>query len=299
MNWSSPNKVIIQGITESAAAFYIEQMQANGADIVAGVSPGQGGKVIGDIPIFDLVEQVLTVTDTIDTTLVFVPPYLVLDAVKEAIATGIKRAIIFTANVPPLDTIELIRYAQIHNTLILGPNSDGIIIPKRVCLGRLQPSFYQSGKVGLISTSKYLSYEVATELSRADMGNSIAISLGNDRIIGSSVSQWLSILEQDPETEAVVFVGQRIKETEDIASFYKTQGGSKPMVSYIAGLKAPKKPVLNDAISIISNHLLTSIPTSNQERRIINSLKKAGVKLAKKPREIPGLLSEMLSNQSN
>ncbi len=299
MNWSSPNKVIIQGITESAAAFYVEQMRANGTDIVAGVSPGQGGKVMGDIPIFDLVEQVLTVTDKIDTTLIFVPPYLVLDAVKEAIATGIKRVIIFTANVPPLDTIELIRYAQIHNTLVLGPSSDGIIIPKRVCLGKLQPSFYQSGKVGLISTSKHLSYEVATELSRANMGNSMVISLGSDRIIGSHVSQWLSILEGDPETEAIVFVGQRIKETEDIASFYKSQRGNKPMVSYIAGLKAPRKPALDDAISIISNHLLTSIPTSNQERRIISSLKKAGVKLAKKPREIPALLLEMLSAKSD
>ena len=294
MNWSSPNKVIIQGITEPKVAFHTLQMKAFGADIVAGVSPGQGGKTIEDIPIFDLVEQVLTVTDSIDTSLIFVRPYQVLDSVKEAISTGIKRIIIFTANVPPLDTIELIKFAQASNTLVLGPGSDGVIIPEQVWLGKLQPKFYQLGKVGIVTTSKHLSYEVAAELNQAGIGQSMVISLGSDRITGSSLPQWLSILNDDPQTEAIVSIGQRIRHMEEIATLYKSQDYNKPIVSYTAGLKTPKERVFSDAVTIISNHLSTSIPAGNQERRIINKLKKVGIKVAKRPSEIPDMLSEIL-----
>ena len=295
MNWSSPNKVIIQGITEPGVAFHALQMKAYGADIVAGVSPGQGGKIIEDIPIFDLVEQVLTATDKIDTSLIFVRPYQVLDAVKEAIFTGIRRVIIFTPDVPPLDTIELIKCAKVSDTLILGPGSDGIMIPEQVWLGKLQPQFYQSGKVGLITASKYLSYEVAAELNQANLGQSMVISLGSDRIIGSNLPQWLSILNEDPQTEAIVSIGQRIKDMEEIANLYQSQGYDKPIVSYTAGLKTSKERVLSDAVTIISNHLSTSIPAGNQERRIINKLKKVGIKVAKRPSEIPNLLSKILN----
>lgn len=299
MDWSSPNKVIIQGITEPEVAFQAVQMKAYGTDIVAGVNPGQGGKIIEDIPVFDLVEQVLTVADKIDTSLIFVPPYQVLDAVKEAISTGIKRIIIFTANVPPLDSIKLIKCAQASNTLILGAGSDGIIIPEQVWLGKLQPEFYQPGKAGLITTSKYLSYEVAAELNQANIGQSMVVSLGSDRITGSSLSQWLAILNEDPHTEAIIFIGQRIKEAQEIATFCKNQECDKPIISYIAGLKTPREKVFNDAVTIISNHLSTSIPAVNQERRIVSQLKKVGVKIPKRPREIPSMLSEMFHSQVN
>lgn len=290
MNWSSPNKVVVQGIIESGVAEHAAQMKAYGTDIIAGISPGQGGEIIAEIPVFDLVEQVLSITDKIDTSLIFVPPYEVLDAVKEAVSTGIKRVIIFTTNVPPLDSIELIKYAQATGTLILGTGSDGITIPGKVWLGKLEPKFYQPGNVGMITTSKYLSYEVAEELNQASMGQSMVISLGNDRITGSSLSQWLAILDEDPDTEAILFIGQRIKEAEEIVTFCKNRELNKLIVSYFAGLKTPKEIVINDAVSIISNHLSASIPTINEERRILNQLKKAGVKVAKRPSEIPAML---------
>ena len=295
MNWSSSNNVIVQGITESQAATISLQMKAHGTNIVAGVSPGQGGQTIEDIPIFDLVEQILTATDEIDTSLIFVPPYQVLDAVKEAIALRIKRIIIFTANVPPLDTIELIKYAQASDTLILGPGSDGIIIPEQVWLGRLQPEFYQSGKVGFITSSQDLSYEVSAVLNQADIGQSMVISLGSDRILGSNLSHWLSILNEDLHTEAIIYIGHKIDHTEEIATFCKNQSCNKPIISYIAGLKTPRERAFSDAVTIISNHLSTSIPATNHERRILNKLKKVGIKVAKRPDEIPDLLSKMLS----
>ena len=297
MNWSSPNKVIIQGITESEAAFYAVQMKAYGTDVVAGVSSGQGGTTVGDIPVFDLVEQVLEVTDRIDTSLIFVSPYQVLDAAIEAIATGISRVIILTPNVPPLDTIRLIKYAQVNNTLLLGPGSDGIIIPEQVWLGKLQPQFYQPGKVGLITTSKDLSYEVAAELNQAKIGQSMVISLGNDRIIGSKLPQWLSILNEDPHTEAIVSIGKTIQETEEIVAYCKHLGSDKPIVSYTAGLKTPQERTFQDAVTIISNHLSASIPAVNQERSIISKLKKAGVKIAKRPSEISPMLTEMFNSK--
>ena len=295
MNWSSPNKVIIQGITESQAAFYAEQMKAYGTEIVAGVSPGKGGTEVGNIPVFDLVEQVLTQVKAIDISLIFVPPYQVLDAAQEAIAAGIRRLIIFTPGVPPLDTIELIKHAEANDTVLLGPSSQGIIIPKQVWLGKLQPQFFQPGSVGLITSSQHLCYEVAAELNQADMGQSMVVSLGDERIVGSNLPQWLSILHEDSNTEAIVLIGQNIDEAAEITTYCQNHGDNKPIVVYIAGLKAPQEKVFRDAVTIISIHLSASIPAVNRDRQTITKLKKAGIKVAKRPSEIPTIIQKALS----
>lgn len=295
MNWSPPNKVIIQGITESQAAFYAVQMKAYGTDIVAGVSPGQGGTEVGNIPVFDLVEQVLTLVEVIDISLIFVHPCQVLDAAVEAIAAGIRRIIILTPGVPPLDTIELIKCAEANDTLILGPGSHGVIIPEQVWLGKLQPQFYQPGAVGLITSSQHLSYEVAAELNQADMGQSIVVSLGEERIVSSNLFQWLSILNEHPDTEAIVSIGQSINETEEITTYCQNHGYDKPIVVYIAGLKAPQDKVFRDAATIISNHLSASIPAVNRDQQTISKLKKVGIKVVKKPSEIPKVIQQALS----
>lgn len=294
MNWSSPNQVIIQGITEPEAAFYAVQMKAYGAEIVAGVSPGKGGTKVEDIPVFDLVEQVLTIAERIDTSLIFVPPYEVLDAVREAIAAGIKRIIIVTSNIPPLDTIQLIQDAKTHNILLLGPGSDGITQPGEVWLGKLQPQFYHSGQVGIITTSKNLSYEVALELEQSKMGVSTVVSLGNDRISGSNLSQWLSIFNEDPHTEAIIFIGQKVKDAEDIIFHCRQRDWDKPIIVYIAGLKTPQAKTSGDAVTIISNHLSASIPAVDRGRRTIDKLKKIGIAVVKKPSEIPPLLAKIV-----
>ena len=294
MNWTSQDKVIVQGITETQAAFYTLQMEAE-ADIVAGVSPGNGGTEVGGIPVFDLVEQVLTEVDKVDVSLIFVNSYEVLDAAREAIAAGIERIIIFTPEVPPLDTIKLIEYARANNTLILGPGSDGVVIPQQVRLSKLLPQFYQPGTIGLITTSRHLSYEVATELNRADLGQSMVVSLGSDRIIGSNLPQWLAILDRDPDTKAIVSIGQRINEAEEIIAYCQEREDDKPIVVYLAGLKVPQEQIFQDAQTIITNHLSASIPAVNRDRQTISKLKKAGIKVAKKPSEIPSMIQEFLS----
>lgn len=295
MNWFPPNKVIIQGITEYQATFCAVQMKAYGTDIVAGVSSGNGGTEISGIPVFDLVEQVQSQVGNIDISLIFVDSFQVLDAAKEAIASGIRQIIIFTPRVPPLDTVELIKWARETNTLILGPGSHGIVIPQQVWLGNLQPQFYQPGKVALITSSRHLCYEVAAELNAANIGQSIIVSLGNDRITGSSLSYWLSVLNQDPNTEVIVTIGQRINEIEEITAHSKNQGYDKPLFFYLAGLKAPQEKVYRDATTIISNHLSASIPVVNRDRQTTDKLKKIGIKVAKKPSEIPLLIKKELS----
>ena len=295
MNWSATNKVIIQGITEYQASLYAVRMKACGTEIVAGVSPGNGGTVVGDIPVFDLVEQVREKVEQIDVSLIFVEPYQVLDAAREAIAAGIRRLIIVTAKIPPLDTIELVHHARITNTLILGPGSNGIVIPDRVWLGNLQPQFYLPGTVGLITSSRHLCYEVAAELNSADLGQSMVVSLGNERIIGSNLAYWLAILSEDPNTEAIVSIGQRIDCVEEIVAYSKKHGYDKPIVVYLAGLKAPQEKIYHDAVTIVSNHLSASIPAVNRDRQTISKLKKIGIEVAKKPSEIPKMIREALS----
>ncbi len=297
MNWSSSDSAIVQGIDERYAAYHAIQMKAYGTNIVAGISPGNKGKSVEDIPLFDLVEQVIAELGTIDTSLIFEKSYRVLDAAREAIASGIKQIIIFTSGVPPLDTIELLKYAQANNILVLGPGSHGIIIPEQNWLGTLQPQFYVPGEVGLISCGKYLSYEVAWELNCAGIGQSMVVSLGNERITGSSLPQWLSILNNDPKTKAIIAIVQHINETEEITTYCRDRGYDKPIIVYMAGLLAPQEQVFQDATTIISNYLSFSIPVVNQDKQTIRKLIDAGIPVAKRPSEIPIMVKKALNKQ--
>lgn len=299
MNWSHPNKVIIQGITDDRAIFCALHMKAFGTDIVAGVCPGKGGTTVEGVPVFDLVEQVQTEIGFVELSLIFVDPYQVLDAAKEAIAAGIRQIIIFTPRVPPQDTIELIRCAQKTNTLILGPGSHGIIIPQKVCLGNLEPQFYQPGTVGLITSSRHFGYEVAAELNAAKIGQSMIVSVGNDRIIGSDLAYWLATLNQDSNTKAIVAIGQRVNQINSIIAYSKDHGYDKPIVVYFAGLKAPQTKVYRDALTIISNQLSASIPVVNRDRQTAAQLRKIGLKIAKKPSEIPPIIQKALARENS
>ena len=295
MNWFHSYKVVVQGITDYQATFYALQMKAYGTNIVAGISPGNGGTTIENIPVFNLIEEVQTQIGSVDLSLIFVHPDGVLDAAKEAIAAGIRQIIIFTPRVPPQDTIELIKHAKSNNTLILGPGSHGIVVPQQVWLGNLQPQFYQPGNIGLISSSRHLGYEVAAELNAAQMGQSIVISLGNDRIIGSDLAHWLAVLNEDPNTKAIVAIGQSVNRLESILAYSKNHGYNKPILFYLAGLKAPQAKMYRDAVTIISNHLSASIPVVNRDRQTTDELRQIGIKIAKKPSEIPGILQAELA----
>ncbi len=295
MQWKLPNRVIIQGINKADAAHYTAAMKACGTQVVAVISTGNGGEEVEGIPVFDLVEEAIAKIGKIDATLICASPYRVLDAAREAIAAAIKFVVILTPGIPPLDMVSLQQKAKVNDILILGAGSKGILVPEQICLGALKPQFYRSGNIALISSGEYLACEVALELNLADMGQSIVVHLGNEAILGSTYQQWLSILKEDKNTEAIVLIGQPDYYQEQAAVYYMEAEINKPVIAYLAGLYTPRERDFLDATTIIANQLSYSVSSVNTDKRALAALKKAGIEVAKRPSEIPPLLQTILT----
>ncbi|MGH2415199.1 MAG: succinate--CoA ligase subunit alpha, partial [Microcystaceae cyanobacterium] len=284
----------IQGITEPLGSHYAARMKAYGTNIVAGVSAGQGSQQIDEIPLFNLVEEAIAAIGAIETTLIFVEPYAVLDAALEAIASEIGQIIIISRGVPPLDMVRLLKKAQSTNTFVLGSGSQGLIVPEKFWLGISEPQFYIPGEVGIISRTDNLGDEIALSLTQAGCGQSMAISLGTDGIIGTTFEQWLQILEEDDTTEAIVLIGQPSGSAEVKAAEYIAEAIEKPVIAYIAGLHSPVERSFGDAATIITNQLSYSAPTNNTNKQTLAAFKQAKISLAKRPSEIPDLVKKAL-----
>lgn len=289
------SKVIIQGITEPLGSLYAAQMKAYGTNIVAGISAGHSGQFVHGIPVFDLVEQALPAVGTVDSTIIFVPPYSALDAALEAIAAGIKQIILTTIGIPPLDMVCLLRKAEATKTIVLGPGSAGIIIPGKLLLGTHESEFYTPGHIGTISRSgKPLTGEVALALTKAGLGQSIVVSLGNDAIVGASFLQWLQFLAEDKHTKAIVWVGQTGGGGEEAAAEYIAKAVDKPVVAYIAGRHTPVEKVLGDAGAIIVSQLSGPVTYSGTASRKIAAFEQAKIPVASRPSQIPDLVKKAL-----
>ncbi|QJB43733.1 succinate--CoA ligase subunit alpha [Dolichospermum flos-aquae] len=296
MNLTTESKVLIQGFCEFISATHIAQMQAYGTNLVAGVNPGYGGKQIYNLPVFDLVEEVVAKFGQIDTTIICVQPYQVLDAALEAIASNIPQIIITTAGVPPLDMVQLLRKTEAGETLIIGPNSPGIIVPGKILLGTHEREFYIPGSVGIVSRSSTLTYEVAWELTKAGLGQSIGVSIGSDAIVGSSFLQWLQILDEDETTEAIVLIGQPGGESEEAAAQYITEAIDKPVVAYIAGRHAPTTQNWQET-GTLASVIGRSANFGTAESKLA-AFKSAKIPVADSPSQIPKLLKNILIPQS-
>ncbi|AFY49704.1 succinyl-CoA synthetase, alpha subunit [Nostoc sp. PCC 7524] len=290
MKLTPDSKVIIQGFCEFISATHIAQMQAYGTNLVAGVDPGCGGQQIYDLPVFDLVEEVVEKFGAIDTTIICVHPYQVLDAALEAIACQIRQIIIITAGVPPLDMVELLRKAEAGETLVVGPNSPGIIVPGKILLGTQPSEFYTPGPVGIVSRSSTLTYEVAWELTKAGLGQSISVSIGSDAIVGSSFLQWLQILDEDDTTEAIVLVGQPGGGSEETAARYIAEAIDKPVVAYIAGRQAPPGKTWRQTGTLVT--VVGRPPNFGTAQSKIAAFEDADVPVAERPSLIPELLKK-------
>ncbi|KGF73872.1 CoA-binding protein [Neosynechococcus sphagnicola sy1] len=302
MNFTADTRVLIQGITEPLAAAAVPLMQAYGTRVVAGVSPGFGGQVLAGIPVLDLVEQVLTQVGEVDATLIFVHPYRVLDAALEAIANGIRQIIIITEGMPPLDMVKLLQKAEASETLVVGPNCPGVIVPGQVLLGIHPAEVYTPGNIGLVSRSGTLTYEVAMELTQAGLGQSIAVGIGSDAIVGASFAQWLQILDEDETTEAIVLIGEIGGDSEEAAAQYIAEVIDKPVVAYVAGRAAPRGKPTGHAGAIIASQLSatreiiayhTHLGTAESK---IAAFKEAQVPVAERPSQIPVLLQQALQH---
>jgi succinyl-CoA synthetase alpha subunit len=190
--------------------------------------------------------------------------------------------------------VYLLREAQATNTFILGSGSQGLLIPGKLWLGTGEPEFYTPGSVGIVSRTDQLAGEIARELTRAGIGQSIAVSLGTDAIIGSTFQQWLQILEEDEATKAILLLGQPNACAEIAAAEYIASALEKPAIAYIAGLYAPVERRFADATTIIAAQLSHAVPAVNMDKQAIAAFKQAQVKVAKRPSEIPDLLQDAL-----
>lgn len=292
MKLTPESKVLIQGTTEPLVSIYAAQMKAYGTNIVAIVSPGEGGLKLDDVPVFDLVEQASAQTGIIDTTIIFVPPYQVLDAATEAIAAGIQQLIIISAGVPPLDMVHLLRKAEATETLIVGANSPGIIIPGKILLGTHAREFYTPGSVGIVSRSTTLTYEIALELTKAKLGQSISVSIGSDGITGSSFIQWLQILDEDEATEAIILIGESGGNSEEAAARYIAEVIDKPVIAYIAGRQAPPDKHWGHTGTLAA--MVGRGDNIGTTQSKLEAFKTAKVPIAERPSEIPALVKKAL-----
>ncbi|XZN96947.1 MAG: succinate--CoA ligase subunit alpha [Microcoleus sp.] len=300
MNLTPESKVLIQGMTESPASTLVGlMMKAYGTNVVAGVSPGRGGQELEGIPVFDLVEQAVAAVGHIDTTVILVEPYWVLDAALEAIAAGIRQIAIVTPGVPPLDMVRLVRKAEAMETLVIGPNSPGIIVPDKLLLGTHPKEFYTPGPVGIISRSSTLTYEVALELTNAGLGQSMAVCIGCDAIVGSSFMQWLQILDEDETTEAIVLVGEVGGWSEQAAASYIAEAIDKPVVAYLAGRYAPKGPSLGHAGILISSRAAARTAFGVSAENKMAAFEEANIPVASRPSEVPKLINKLLKKNQD
>lgn len=289
------SKILIQGITEARGIHYATKMKAYGTNVVAGVSVGQGGENVNDIPVFDLVEEAIATVGEIEASVIFSHPYQVLDAALEAIAVGVKQLIIATSGVPPLDLIKLLKKVQATNTLILGPGSNGIILPSKMYAGTYEPHFYQPGNIGIISFSDGLSYETALALNKAGLGQSMAISLGIDDIICSHFEEWLNILDDNSATEAIVLIGYPHGKTEETVAEYIKNCINKPVFVYIPGENTPVEVNFKDAATIIATQLSSPVIETVTFANKITTFQNANIPIVQSLQDIPILIKEKLA----
>lgn len=248
-------RVIVQGFTGDKATFHAKEMIAYGTNVVGGVTPGKGGQRHLDRPVFDTVKQAVAATGA-EASLVFVPPPFAADALMEAADAGLKLVCIITDGIPAQDMMRvkryLRRYPKEQRTTIVGPNCAGIISAGRAMLGIMPGHIYQRGNVGIVSRSGTLGYEAASQMKALGIGVSTSVGIGGDPINGSSFLDHLQRFEADPDTQAVIMIGEIGGPQEAEAAAWVKEHMRKPVVGYVAGLTAPKGRRMGHAGAIIS-----------------------------------------------
>ena len=274
------SKVVVQGITGSEGQFHSSQMLDYGTHIVAGVTPGKGGQktLINAIPIFNLVEEAVKETGA-DTSIIFVPPPFAAEAITEASLAGIKVIVCITEGVPVQDMVKVKKIIEQNGTRLVGPNCPGIISVDECKLGIMPGFICKKGNIGVISKSGTLTYEAIGQLVDAGLGQTTAIGIGGDPIIGTTMTDCLELFEEDEETEGVVIIGEIGGRMEIEAARWAKDNVTKPMVGFIAGQTAPPGRRMGHAGAIVSG----GDDTANAKMKILN---KCGIAVAESVAEI-------------
>lgn len=244
-------RVVIQGMTGREGSFHAEQMMGYGTHIVAGITPGKGGKRVGDVPIFNRVRDAIE-NEGADTSCIFVPPAFAADSIIEAASAGIRIIVCITEGIPVLDMVKVAAFLAGKDVVLIGPNCPGIISPGKTKVGIMPGPIHMPGKIGVISRSGTLTYEVVKQLTDVGLGQSTCIGIGGDPIIGTSFIDHLKGFEADSETEGVVIIGEIGGHTEEEAAKYIKNHFHKPAVAFIAGQTAPPGKRMGHAGAIIT-----------------------------------------------
>ncbi|MFW7413743.1 succinate--CoA ligase subunit alpha [Demequina sp. SO4-18] len=290
---NSDSKVIVQGMTGSEGAKHTARMLASGTTIVGGVNPRKAGTAVDfevegatrSIPVFGSVADAIAETGA-DVSVLFVPPAFTKGAVIEAVDAGISLAVIITEGVPVADTAEFFAYAQSKGTRLIGPNCPGLITPGQSNVGITPANITGTGRVGLVSKSGTLTYQMMFELR--DLGFSTCVGIGGDPIVGTTHIDCLEAFENDPDTDAIVMIGEIGGDAEERAAAYITEHVTKPVVGYVAGFEAPEGKTMGHAGAIVSG----SAGTAQAKKE---ALEAAGVKVGKTPTETAELMRQILT----
>lgn len=283
----SDTRVVVQGITGGEGSFHTGQMIAYGTNVVAGAVPGKGGTTVHDVPVFDTLREAVRETDA-TASVIFVPPAFAADAIFEALDSSIDVAVAITEGIPTQDMMRVKkRLAEVDTTLI-GPNCPGIITPSETKLGILPGDIFTGGPVGLISRSGTLTYQIVDNLTNRDIGQTTAIGIGGDPIIGTGFIEALSLFESDEETDAVVMCGEIGGEDEEQAARYIAREMDTPVVGFIAGRTAPPGKRMGHAGAIVSG---SGTGTAQSK---IDALNDAGVPVGDTPEEVADHIVDLL-----
>jgi malate-CoA ligase subunit alpha len=285
--------ILIQGFTGDKGTFHAREMIAYGTRVVGGVTPGKGGQTHLERPVFNTVKDAVRETGA-TTSLAFVPPAFAADALMEAADAGLRLVCIITDGIPAQDMMRvkryLMRYPKDRRTLVVGPNCAGIISAGKAMLGIMPGHIYRRGNVGIVSRSGTLGYEAAAQMNALGIGQTTSVGIGGDPINGSSFLDHLMLFEQDPETEAVVMIGEIGGPQEAEASKWVKEHMSKPVIGYVAGLTAPKGRRMGHAGAIIS-----SAGDSAAEKTEI--MKSYGLTVAPSASELGSTVAQVLRSQ--
>jgi len=285
---NSNTKLLVQGITGREGRFHTKQMIEYGTNVVGGVTPGKGGQWAEGVPVFDTVKEAVQATGA-NTSIIYVPARFAADAILEAAEAGLDLVVCITEGIPVLDMINVRYYLDHSSTRLIGPNCPGLITPGEAKVGIMPGHIHIPGHVGVVSRSGTLTYEVVYALTNKGIGQSTAVGIGGDPIIGTKFLDILEMFEADPQTEQVVMIGEIGGNDEEIAAEYIAEHMSKPVTSFIAGQTAPPGKRMGHAGAIISGGHGTAAEK-------IAALRAAGVEVARHPEEIAEIVAAKMAS---